>query len=270
MGGKWLFLSEDPWKMAVFEQLWLESDRQETIVHYSSLFKDVLSNWYTLKRGTFLVLEMTREYENSGDCTQMQGKYLPVIRRGILENGRFLSEDNDYYQRLWKDNQRQWLTLDDYRKTTDYWKTIDNHQRIIERLWLTIFDCLLGTFLVLENIRWGRNSGKWVRVQGKYLPVIRRVSLKDDGDCWKTVDYCQRIIERQRQRQRQRLIIENHRKIMTDHQRLWRLLGIIKDYGQRLKDHWKTMIGYFEDYLWLWRILWGSSSQLSQTACLFV
>ena len=94
------FYQEDPWKMAVFEQLWLESDRQETIVHYQSLFKDVLSNLYALKRGTFLVLEVVQEYENSGDCTQMQGKYLPVIRRHILENGGFLSEDNDYYQIL--------------------------------------------------------------------------------------------------------------------------------------------------------------------------
>ena len=36
-----------------------------------------------LKRGTFLVLEVVQEYENSGNYTQAQGKYLPVIRRGI-------------------------------------------------------------------------------------------------------------------------------------------------------------------------------------------
>nr|DAT19895.1 MAG TPA: hypothetical protein [Caudoviricetes sp.] len=37
-----------------------------------------------LKRGTFLVLEDIQEYENSGNYTQAQGKYLPVIRRHIL------------------------------------------------------------------------------------------------------------------------------------------------------------------------------------------
>ena len=51
-----------------------------------------------LKEGTFLVLEIAREYENSGDCTQMQGKYLPVIRRGILGDYGLSSEDNDYFQ----------------------------------------------------------------------------------------------------------------------------------------------------------------------------
>ena len=48
---------------------------------------------------------------------------------------------------------------------------------------MIIFDCLLGVFLVLEDIQWGRNSGKCIRMQGKYLPVIRRVSLKNNGDC---------------------------------------------------------------------------------------
>ena len=47
-----------------------------------------------LKRGTFLVLEDIQEYENSGDHIQAQGKYLPVIRRGILEDYGFLSGDN--------------------------------------------------------------------------------------------------------------------------------------------------------------------------------
>ena len=62
-------------------------------------------------------------------------------------------------------------------------KDKDNHQMTIGRLWLIIFDCLLGVFLVLEDIQWGRNSGKCIRVQGKHLPVIRRVSLKDYDDC---------------------------------------------------------------------------------------
>ena len=51
-----------------------------------------------LKEGTFLVLEIVQEYENSGNYTQAQEKYLPVIRRGILEDYGFLSEYNDYFQ----------------------------------------------------------------------------------------------------------------------------------------------------------------------------
>ena len=47
-----------------------------------------------LKRGTFLALEIAREYENSGNYTQAQGKYLPVIRRHILWDYGLLSEDN--------------------------------------------------------------------------------------------------------------------------------------------------------------------------------
>ena len=129
-------------------------------------------------------------------------------------------------ERLWIDNDNnEWLSKDHWKTMTDYGQSLKdkgNHQRTIGRLWLIIFDCLLGIFLVLEDIQWGRNSGKWIRVQGKYLSLIRRVSLKDNDDHWKTVDYCQRlwrVMERQRQRQRQRLIIE----------RLWRLLEIIKD-----------------------------------------
>ena len=55
-----------------------------------------------LRRGTFLALEAIQEYENSGKWIKMQGKYLPVIRRGILLNDGFLSEGNDYFQGLWK------------------------------------------------------------------------------------------------------------------------------------------------------------------------
>ena len=47
-----------------------------------------------LKEGTFLVLEVIQEYENSGNYGQVQGKYFPVIRRGILGDHGFLSEDN--------------------------------------------------------------------------------------------------------------------------------------------------------------------------------
>ena len=32
-----------------------------------------------------------------------------------------------------------------------------------------------GTFLVLEDIRWGENSGDHIRVQGKYQGKPRRV-----------------------------------------------------------------------------------------------
>ena len=51
-----------------------------------------------LRRGTFLVLEVIQEYENSGNYTRVQGKYLPVIRRHIFEDYGFLSEDNDDYR----------------------------------------------------------------------------------------------------------------------------------------------------------------------------
>ena len=56
-----------------------------------------------LKEGTFLVIEIAQEYENSGKWVRVQGKYLPVIRRGILEDYGFLSEDNDCYRGLWED-----------------------------------------------------------------------------------------------------------------------------------------------------------------------
>ena len=48
-----------------------------------------------LKRGTFLVLEVIQEYENSGNYTQAQGKYLPVIRRVLLSNDGLIMKDND-------------------------------------------------------------------------------------------------------------------------------------------------------------------------------
>ena len=155
----------------------------------------------------------------------------------------------------------QWMDNDDNGLLSkDYWKTIkdkDNHQRTIGRLWLIIFDCLLDVFLVLEDIQWGRNSGKCIRMQGKYLSLIRRVSLKNNGDCWKTVDYYQRIIERQRQRQRQWLI-NGRQSSKTMEDKDWSL-EIIEDYDQRLKDYdW-----FFEDYPWLWRIIVWSSAQLS-------
>ena len=38
-----------------------------------------------LKEGTFLVLEIAREYENSGNYTRVQGKYQGKPRRGIWE-----------------------------------------------------------------------------------------------------------------------------------------------------------------------------------------
>jgi len=91
-----LHTSYNEQKMTVFIGRSVEMDRQSTII------LDVLSNWYALKRGTFLVLEATQEYENSGNYDRVQGKYLPVIRRHILWNDVFLSEDNGYYQRLWK------------------------------------------------------------------------------------------------------------------------------------------------------------------------
>ena len=71
------------------------NDNQKTINHYQ---KTIGRQWLImieLKEDIFLVLEAIQEYENSGNYTQAQGKYLPVIRRHILENDGFLSEDND-------------------------------------------------------------------------------------------------------------------------------------------------------------------------------
>nr|DAT19886.1 MAG TPA: hypothetical protein [Caudoviricetes sp.] len=53
-----------------------------------------------LKESTFLVLEVVQEYENGGKWVRMQGKYQGKPRRGILLNGGFLSEGNDYFQGL--------------------------------------------------------------------------------------------------------------------------------------------------------------------------
>ena len=75
-----------------------------------------------LKEGTFLVLEMVQEYENSGNCIRMQGKYLPVIRRGILLQYGLPSGDNDYCGRLWKDNRK---IMVDYQKTMVMMKDYD-------------------------------------------------------------------------------------------------------------------------------------------------
>nr|DAG97938.1 MAG TPA: hypothetical protein [Ackermannviridae sp.] len=39
-------------------------------------------------------------------------------------------------------------------------KTMKDYQRIIERKWLKMVELKRGTFLVLEDIQWGRNSVK--------------------------------------------------------------------------------------------------------------
>ena len=52
-----------------------------------------------LKRGTFLVLEVIQEYENSGDHTQDQGKYLSLIRR-VFSHLKNFSVTNKYFQPL--------------------------------------------------------------------------------------------------------------------------------------------------------------------------
>ena len=99
--------------MVVFIGRSTKMDRWETIVHYSSLSEDVLSNWYALKEGIFLVLEVIQEYENSGKWVRMQGKYLPVIRRHILGDYGLSSGDNDHHQRLWKAiKDKGWLSKD--------------------------------------------------------------------------------------------------------------------------------------------------------------
>ena len=67
-----------------------------------------------LKEGTFLVLEIVQEYENSGKWVRVQGKYLPVIRRGIIENDGFLSGDNDHFEVLWKDYGGLLMTMEDH------------------------------------------------------------------------------------------------------------------------------------------------------------
>ena len=72
-----------------------------------------------LKEGIFLVLEVVQEYENSGNYTQAQGKYLPVIRRHILLDYVFLSEDNGslsiIFQGLWEDFEGLSKTIADHK-----------------------------------------------------------------------------------------------------------------------------------------------------------
>ena len=89
-------LSEDPWKWV--DNDWKMKDNERIINHNQRQWMEMIE----LKRGTFLALEIAREYENSGKWIRVQGKYLPVIRRHILFNDGFLSEDNDYFQGLWK------------------------------------------------------------------------------------------------------------------------------------------------------------------------
>ena len=57
----------------------------------------------------------------------MQGKYLPVIRRGILLNDGLLSEGNDYFQGLWKtvkDRKGQSKTMKDKDLSSEYKESI--------------------------------------------------------------------------------------------------------------------------------------------------
>ena len=56
-----------------------------------------------LKEGTFLALGAIQEYENSGKWVRTQGKYLPVIRRGILWYYGLSSEDNGLFPRIMED-----------------------------------------------------------------------------------------------------------------------------------------------------------------------
>ena len=79
-----------------------------------------------LKEGTFLVLEMTREYENSGKWVRVQGKYLPVIRRGILWDYGLLSGDNRQPLIISKDYGK---TIKDYDNSGRLWKIIDDYGR---------------------------------------------------------------------------------------------------------------------------------------------
>ena len=78
------------------ERQWLTMKTMKTMI-------DNERQWLTmveLKEGTFLVLEVIQEYENSGKWVRMQGKYLPVIRRHILGDYGLSSGDNDHHQRL--------------------------------------------------------------------------------------------------------------------------------------------------------------------------
>ena len=105
------------------------NDNQKTINHYQKTIERQWLIMIELQEGTFLVLEVVQEYENSGDHTRVQGKYLPVIRRHILRDYGFLSEDNGWLSTIFEDHQK---TLKDYGKTmtghkgqsktmTDYW-----------------------------------------------------------------------------------------------------------------------------------------------------
>ena len=112
----------------------------------------------------FLVFKLIKWDESSSKYVQTQGKCLLVIRRVLLSNDGLIMKDNDDYQRqskTIKDNQRTIKGL-----SKDYQRTID---------------CFLGTFLVLEAIQEYENSGKWIRMKGKYLSLIRRHILLNGG-----------------------------------------------------------------------------------------
>ena len=42
----------------------------------------------------------------------------------------------------------------------DHQRIMINHQKTIGRQWLVMVELKRGTFLVLEDIRWGENSGE--------------------------------------------------------------------------------------------------------------
>ena len=125
------FLSEDnEWLSTIFQGLSedfeglskIMTDYERLSMIIKGLMKDNQRQWLRiieLKEGTFLVLEAIQEYENSGNYTRAQGKYLPVIRRHILRDYGLLSEDNGLLSTI----------FEDYQKTLkDYWKTMIDHK----------------------------------------------------------------------------------------------------------------------------------------------
>ena len=127
-----------------------------------------------LKRGTFLVLEAIQEYENSGKCIRMQGRYQGKPRRGILWDYGSSYEDNRLFRMIIKDyektinhNQRQWLIFEwlweDNRRL---WKAINNHPKTMTDHWKTTEYC---------QRLWGDNSSDLL-IKERYFPCALKGS----------------------------------------------------------------------------------------------
>ena len=57
---------------------------------------------------------------------------------------------------------------------------MENNGRLFPTI-IKVVELKEGTFLVLETIQEYENSGKWIRMQGKYQGKPRRVFLSNSG-----------------------------------------------------------------------------------------